>query len=107
MYRQITETFEPTPESIWEDIDMLEGDPVHWGMEMRNTRFKSFWLTTETSKWEGLWDKGVFKKWNFSDLLKNDRVFTSRYVYKLSGQSKLGLWRKGKTIYKISLRLPA
>ena len=29
MYRQITETFEPTPESIWEDIDILEGDPAH------------------------------------------------------------------------------
>jgi hypothetical protein len=31
MYWQITETFELTPESIWEDIDMLEGDPVHVG----------------------------------------------------------------------------
>ena len=28
LYRQITETFEPTPESIWEDIDMLEYDPA-------------------------------------------------------------------------------
>jgi hypothetical protein len=49
MYRQITETVESTPESIWEDIDMLEGDPAHRGMAMRNTRFKN---------WEGLWDKG-------------------------------------------------
>jgi hypothetical protein len=60
MYRQITETFELTPESIWEDIDILEGDPVHWGVVMRNARVKSFWFTTEASEWEGLWDKGVF-----------------------------------------------
>ena len=31
----LTETFEPTPESIWEEIDVLEGDPVHRGMAMR------------------------------------------------------------------------
>jgi hypothetical protein len=45
-----------------------------------------FWSTGSTlcdlCKWEGLWDKGVFKKWNHLDLLKNDRVFTSRYVCK-------------------------
>jgi hypothetical protein len=29
LYRQITETFEPAPESIWEEIDMSEGDPAH------------------------------------------------------------------------------
>jgi hypothetical protein len=55
-------------------------------MAMRNAQFKPFWLTAEVSEWEGLWDKGVFKKGNFlkiSDLLKNDRVFTSRYVTKL------------------------
>jgi hypothetical protein len=90
LYRQITETFEPTPESIWEDIDMLEGDPAHRGMAMRNARFKPFWLTAEAAEWEGLWDKGVFKKWNRSDLLKNDRVFTSRYVYKIKRSAKSG-----------------
>jgi hypothetical protein len=31
LYSQITETFEPTPESIWENIDMLEGDAAHMG----------------------------------------------------------------------------
>jgi hypothetical protein len=54
LYWQITETFEPTEESIWEDIDMLEGDPTHRGMSMRNARFKFCWLTTEASEWEGL-----------------------------------------------------
>ncbi len=52
LYRQITETFEPTPESIWEEIDMLEGDPAHRGMAMRNARFKPFWLTAEASEWK-------------------------------------------------------
>jgi hypothetical protein len=69
---------------------MLEGDPDHRGMSMFNARFKSFWLTVETSEWEGLWDKGVFKKWNRSDLLKNDRVFTNRYVYKIKWSVKTG-----------------
>ena len=65
---QLTETFEPTPESVWEDIDMLEGDPAHRGMAMCNVRFKPFWLTEEASEWEGLWDKGVFKKWKRSHI---------------------------------------
>jgi hypothetical protein len=90
LYRQITETFEPTAESIWEDIDMIEGDPAHRGMVMRNTRFQPFWFTAEASEWEGLWDKDVFKKWNRSELLKNDRVFTSRYVYKIKRSAKTG-----------------
>jgi hypothetical protein len=37
---QRTETCEPTPESIWEEIDMLEGDPAHMGVAMGNARFK-------------------------------------------------------------------
>ena len=40
---QITETFETTSEFIWEEIDMLEGDPVHRGMAKRSARFKPFW----------------------------------------------------------------
>ncbi len=80
---QLTKTCETTPEYIWKEIDMLEGDPAHRGMAMRNARFEPFWLTAEASEWEGLWDKGAFKNWNRSDLLKNDRVFTSRYVYKI------------------------
>jgi hypothetical protein len=32
----------------------------------------------------------VFKKWNRSDLLPNDRVFTSRYVYKIKRSAKTG-----------------
>jgi hypothetical protein len=88
--RQIKETFEPKPESIREEIDMLQCDPAHRGMAMRNALFKPFWLTAEASEWEGQWDKGVFKKWNRSDFLKNDRVFTSRYVYKIKRSAKTG-----------------
>ena len=80
---QLTDTFESTPESIWEDIDMIEDDPAHRGMSMINTRFTPFWFIKEVWEWEGLWDKGVFKKWKSSDLLQNDRVFTNRYVYKI------------------------
>jgi hypothetical protein len=61
LYRQIIETFEPTPESIWEDIDMIEGDPAHRGTTMCNARFKPFGLTAEASEWNGLWDKVVFQ----------------------------------------------
>jgi hypothetical protein len=101
LYRQITETFEPTPESIWEEIDMLEGDPAHRGMAMRKARFKPFWLTVEASEWEEVWDKGVFKKWNRSDLLKNDRAFTSRYVDKIKRSAKTGAaYRKARLIVR-------
>ena len=49
-----------------------------------------FWLRAEGDEWQGLWEKGVFKKWNRSDLLPNDRVFTSRYVYKIKRSAKTG-----------------
>jgi hypothetical protein len=32
----------------------------------------------------------VFKKWNRKDFLSNDRVFTSRYVYKIKRNAKTG-----------------
>ena len=61
----------------------------HRGVAMRNLRFKPFWLKAEGREWQGLWEKG-FKKWKKSDLLPNDRVFTSRYVYKIKRSSKTG-----------------
>jgi hypothetical protein len=57
---------------------------------MRNPRFKPFWLRAEGDEWQGLCEKGVFKKWNRSDLLPNDRVFTSRYVYKIKRSANTG-----------------
>ncbi len=45
---------------------------------------------TTRKRLEAFGDKGVFKKWNHSDLLKNVRVFTSRYVYKIKRSAKTG-----------------
>ena len=90
IYKQITPTFDPGDDGIWSEIDLLEGDPVHRGVAMRNPRFKPFWLRAEGDEWQGLCEKGVFKKWNRSDLLPNDRVFTSRYVYKIKRSAKTG-----------------
>ena len=57
---------------------------------MRNPRFKPFWLKAEADEWAGLWQKGDFKRWLRSDLLSNDRVFTSKYVYKIKRSTKTG-----------------
>ena len=39
----------------------------------------------------------MFKKWNRKDLLSNDRVFTSRYVYKIKRNAKTGAAYRFKT----------
>jgi len=59
IYKQITPTFDPEDDGIWSEIDLLEGDPLHRGVAMRNLRFKPFWLKAEGSEWQGLWEKGV------------------------------------------------
>jgi hypothetical protein len=88
---QIIDTFLENSYSTWDEIDLLEGSPAHHGAAMRNLKFKPFWLTVEETEWSGLWEKGVFKKWNRKDLLPNDRVFTSRYVYKINRNAKPGV----------------
>ena len=90
IYKQVTPTFAPDDDSIWAEVDLLEGDPVHRGVAMRNPRFKPFWLKAEADEWAGLWQKGVFKRWLRSDLLPNDRVFTSKYVYKIKRSAETG-----------------
>ncbi len=80
---QIIDTFPEKSCAIWDEIDLLEVSPAHHGTALRNLKFKPFWLTEEETEWSGLWGKGVFKKWNRKDLLSNDRVFTSGYVYKI------------------------
>ena len=81
IHKQITPTFDPEDDGIWSEIDLLEGDPVHRGVALRNLHFKPFWLKAEGSEWQDLWEKGVFKKWKRSDLLPNDRVFTQAFRF--------------------------
>jgi hypothetical protein len=78
---QIIDTFPEKSCSIWDEIDLFEDSPAHRGAALRNLKFKPFCLTVEETEWSGLWEKGVFEKWNRKDLLTNNRVFTSRYVY--------------------------
>jgi len=85
---------------IWDEIDLLEGSPAHRGAAMRNLKFKPFCLTWEETEWSGLWEKGVFKKWNRKDLFPNDRVFTSRYVYKIKRNAKTGAAYKTRLIVR-------
>ncbi len=49
---------------------------------LKNLKFELFWLAAEEAEWAGSWDDRVFTGWNTSDLLKNDRVLTSRYLDK-------------------------
>jgi hypothetical protein len=59
-------------------------------------------ILAEGDEWQGLWEKGVFKKWNRSDLLPNDRVFANRYVYKIKRSAKKGeaYWFKASMIVR-------
>jgi hypothetical protein len=69
-----------TLDTIFDEIDLWDDDPPHRGDAMQNARFPPYWIQAEEKDWQGLWEKGVFKKWSRKDLLSNDRVFTSRYV---------------------------
>ena len=97
-FKQVIDTCEPR-DTIFDEIDLLEGDPQHRGAAMRNARFRPYWMQAEEKEWQGLWDKGVFKKWNRKDLLRNDRIFTSRYVYKLKRSASTG------EVYRFKARL--
>ena len=97
--KQVIPTCEPVSDTIFDEIDLLEGDPPHRGAAMRNNRFRPYWMQAEEQEWKGLWDKGVFKKWDRKDLMGNDRVFTSRYVYKLKRSASTG------EVYRFKARL--
>ena len=47
IYKQVTPTFAADDDGIWAEVDLLEGDPAHRGVAMRNPRFKPFWLKAE------------------------------------------------------------
>jgi len=54
IYKQITPTLNPGDNGIWSEIDLLEGDPMHRGVAMRNPRHKPFVLRAEGDQWQGL-----------------------------------------------------
>ena len=52
------DTFSPNADSIWDETDLLEGDPQHRGAAMRNQKFKPFWLATEEADSMMGWSMG-------------------------------------------------
>jgi hypothetical protein len=67
-FKQVIETCEPL-DTIFDEIDLLEDDLPHRGVAMRNARFRAYWIQAEEKEWQGLWKKGIFKKWSRKDLL--------------------------------------
>jgi len=57
-------------------------DPKHHGQAMRSA-MKADWIKSQTSEMDGLWRRGVFQKVLRSSLTPQDRVFTSRFHYKI------------------------
>jgi len=65
---------------------MLEPDPANRraaAAALLRSRFAPFLTEAERQEWDGLQARGCFKRWLRKDLLPNNRVFTSSYVYKL------------------------
>jgi len=58
---------------------------------------KAEWIKSQTSEMDGLWRRGVFQKVLRSSLTPQDRVFTSRFHYKIK--------RKGGEFDKCKVRL--
>ena len=71
-------------------------DPKHHGQAMRSA-MKVEWIKSQTSEMDGLWRRGVFEKVLRSSLTPQDRVFTSRFHYKIK--------RKGGEFDKCKVRL--
>ncbi len=45
-FKQVMETCEPL-DTIFDEIDLLEDDPPHRGVAMRNARFRQYWIQAE------------------------------------------------------------
>jgi len=58
---------------------------------------KAEWIKSQTSEMDGLWRRGVFHKVLRSSITPQDRVFTSRFHYKVQ--------RKGVDFDKCKVRL--
>ena len=57
-------------------------NPKHYGQAMRSA-MKAAWIKSRTSEMDGLWRRGVFQKVLGSSLTPQDRVFKSRFHYKI------------------------
>ena len=42
------------PDTIFDDIDLMEHDPPHRGVARRNARFHPYWIQAEEKEWQGL-----------------------------------------------------
>ena len=71
-------------------------DPKHYSQTMRSA-MKKEWIKSQTSSMDGLWRRGVFQKVLRSSLTPQDRVFTSRFHYKIK--------QKGGKFDKCKVRL--
>ena len=72
------------------DMDMLEQTPANHRQAMNHPRLKPFWMDSERKEMDGLWKRGCFKIWKRKDLLKNDRVFGSRFHYNIKRDATTG-----------------
>jgi len=57
-------------------------DPQHHGQATRSA-MKAEWIKSQTSEMDSLWRRGIFQKALRSSLTPQDRVFTSRFHYKI------------------------
>jgi hypothetical protein len=52
-FKQGIETCEPL-DTIFDEIVLLEDDPPHRGVAVRNARFRPYWIQAERKEWQGL-----------------------------------------------------
>jgi len=56
--------------SAWEKLDAHGPHEIYHDEArdlhrvLRNTRFRPYWTQAEEKEWQGLWERGVFKKWS-------------------------------------------
>ena len=71
-------------------------DPKHRGQAMRSP-LRTEWIKSEDLEMSGLWRRGVFERVRRASLLPADKVFSSRFHYKIK--------RKGGDFDKCKVRL--
>eukprot|EP00961_Rhodomonas_salina_P218663 2955124-Rhodomonas_salina.1 len=72
------------------DVDMLEPSLTNCNEAMLNVRLSPFWIDSKKKEMDGLWKRGCFKEWKRGDLLKNNRVFGSRFHFDIKRNGASG-----------------